>query len=85
MANEQDVQRRAVESARRSLVYTRNQYEQGLIDYLSVATVQATALSTERNAISLLGNRLVASVQLAAALGGGWDGDLQPKLAADKP
>ncbi|WP_233161518.1 MULTISPECIES: efflux transporter outer membrane subunit [unclassified Achromobacter] len=85
MSNEQDVQRRAVESARRSLVYTRNQYEQGLIDYLSVATVQATALSTERNAISLLGNRLVASVQLAAALGGGWDGDVQPKLAADKP
>ncbi|WP_233234140.1 efflux transporter outer membrane subunit [Bordetella sp. LUAb4] len=85
MANEQDVQRRAVESARRSLVYTRNQYEQGLIDYLSVATVQATALSTERSAISLLGNRLVASVQLAAALGGGWDGDVQPKLAADKP
>ncbi|WP_231755482.1 efflux transporter outer membrane subunit [Bordetella sp. N] len=84
LANEQDVQRRALEAARQSLTYTRNQYEQGLIDYLSVATVQATALSAERSAISLLGNRLIASVQLAAAVGGGWDGNVQPKLAADK-
>ncbi|MFC4278947.1 efflux transporter outer membrane subunit [Achromobacter aloeverae] len=84
LANEQVVQRRALESARQSLLYTRNQYEQGLIDYLSVATVQATALSTERNAISLVGDRLIASVQLAAALGGGWDGNVQPKLAAEK-
>ncbi len=85
MANEQQVQARAVAAARQSLVYTRNQYEQGLVDYLSVATVQATALSTERNAISLVGDRLIASVQLAAAVGGGWDGNVQPQLASEKP
>lgn len=74
MAEEQQVQRRALESARESLRLTRNQYEAGLVDYLSVAVVEATALASERNAISLLGNRLIASVQLVTALGGGWEG-----------
>lgn len=74
MAQEQEVQKRALESARESMRLTRNQYEAGLVDYLSVAVVEATALSSERNAISLLGNRLIASVQLVAALGGGWQG-----------
>ncbi|OZI55474.1 efflux transporter outer membrane subunit [Bordetella genomosp. 5] len=74
MAQEQEVQRRALTSARESLRLTRNQYEAGLVDYLSVAVVEATALNAERNALSLLGNRLNASVQLIAALGGGWEG-----------
>lgn len=74
MEHEQQVQRNALESARESLRLARNQYEQGLIDYLSVAVLETTALNTERNAISLLGSRLNASVQLIAALGGGWQG-----------
>ncbi|WP_165646037.1 efflux transporter outer membrane subunit [Bordetella bronchiseptica] len=74
MEQEQQVQRNALESARESLRLARNQYEQGLIDYLSVAVLETTALNTERNAISLLGSRLNASVQLIAALGGGWQG-----------
>jgi len=35
--------------------------------------VQTTALSNERSVLDLLQGRLVASVQLIAALGGGWD------------
>ncbi|MGE8688179.1 MAG: efflux transporter outer membrane subunit [Achromobacter sp.] len=73
MENEQIVQRRALESARESLRLIQNQYKAGLVDYLSVAVVDATALSSERNALSLLGNRLAASVNLIVALGGGWD------------
>jgi NodT family efflux transporter outer membrane factor (OMF) lipoprotein len=76
LANEQDVQRRALESARESLLLTRNQYQQGLVDYLSVAVLETTALGTERNAISLMGSRLTASVLLITALGGGWDGNV---------
>ena len=45
------------------------------MDYLSVSVVQATALNSERSALSLLGNRLAASVNLIVALGGGWDGE----------
>ncbi|MBP6019535.1 MAG: efflux transporter outer membrane subunit [Burkholderiaceae bacterium] len=69
---EQDAQTRALAAARLSLELTRNQYEAGLIDYLSVVQVETTALSTERAALSLLTDRLIASVQLIAALGGGW-------------
>ncbi|WP_312543390.1 TolC family protein, partial [Achromobacter mucicolens] len=74
MEQEQIVQRRALESARESLRLIQNQYKAGLVDYLSVAVVDATALNSERNALSLLGNRLVASVNLIVALGGGWEG-----------
>nr|WP_235610858.1 efflux transporter outer membrane subunit [Bordetella sp. H567] len=78
---EQQVQRRALEAARESLELTRNQYKEGLVDFLSVAVLENTALSSEREAISLMGNRLVASVQLIAALGGGWDGNVDPSVA----
>lgn len=74
MESEQAVQRRALESARESLRLMQNQYKAGLVDYLSVAVVDATALSNERSALSLYGNRLVASVNLIVALGGGWEG-----------
>jgi NodT family efflux transporter outer membrane factor (OMF) lipoprotein len=76
LEQEQITQGRALESARESLRLTQNQYEAGLIDYLSVVQVQATALSTERAALSLKADRLVASVQLIAALGGGWHVDM---------
>jgi NodT family efflux transporter outer membrane factor (OMF) lipoprotein len=85
MANEQVIQRRALDAARESLTLTRNQYDQGFVDYLSVATVQATALSTERTDITLMGSRLTASVQLIAALGGGWDGNVNPPAPTPAP
>src|SRR5690606_40347684 len=73
LGQEQITQGRALASARESLRLTRNQYEAGLIDYLSVVQVETTALSTERSALALVSDRLLASVQLIAALGGGWD------------
>jgi len=69
---EDAVQRLAVEAARLSLRLARNQYDQGLIDYLSVAVLEATALNNERTYITLVGNRFAASLRLIAALGGGW-------------
>lgn len=71
MGQEQITQGRALESARESLRLTQNQYEAGLIDYLSVVQTETTALSTERAALSLLADRLSASARLMAALGGG--------------
>lgn len=69
---EQEVQARALEAARESLRLYNNQYEAGMIDYLSVAQVETNALAAERSALALARDRLLASVQLAAALGGGW-------------
>lgn len=74
MAHEQVVQHRALEAARESLRLARNQYQAGTIDYLSVATLEATALNSERTALTLMATRLTASVQLITALGGGWEG-----------
>ena len=74
LGDETVVQEQALESARESLRLTNNQYKAGLIAYLDVVTVQTTALSTERSVLNLLQSRLIASVQLIAALGGGWDG-----------
>lgn len=67
------VQMEAADSAKESLELITNQYEAGMIDYLNVATAQYSALNAERSTITLLGNQLTASVQLIAAIGGGWD------------
>ncbi|WP_397473912.1 efflux transporter outer membrane subunit [Pusillimonas sp.] len=81
LAQEQETQGRALASARESLQLTQNQYDAGLIDYLSVVQVEATALSAERSALSLRLSRLLASVQLMTALGGGWQVvDLEPEV-----
>ena len=63
----------ALAAARDSLRLTSNQYKAGLIGYLDVVNVQTTALSNERSVLTLLQSRLIASVQLIAALGGGWN------------
>lgn len=70
---ESGVQKEALEAAREALRLTFNQYKAGTVDYNNVVTTQATALSNERNVLTLYGNRLTASVQLIAAMGGGWD------------
>jgi len=75
LGDESVVQEQALESARESLRLTSNQYKAGLIAYLDVVSVQTTALTTERSVLNLLQSRLIASVQLIAALGGGWDGN----------
>ncbi|AZL68906.1 efflux transporter outer membrane subunit [Pseudomonas oryziphila] len=67
------VRQEALDAARESLRLTENQYKAGLIGYLDVVSVQTTALSNERSVLTLLQGRLLASVQLIAALGGGWD------------
>lgn len=73
MGMEQVTQGRALEAARETLRLTQNQYQAGMIDYLSVVQAETTALSTERAALSLLAERLNASARLIAALGGGWE------------
>ena len=73
LSREAGIQQRALQAARESLMLTRYQYDAGLIDYLSVVQVETTALNTERATLSLKANRLLATVQLITALGGGWD------------
>jgi NodT family efflux transporter outer membrane factor (OMF) lipoprotein len=66
------IQQEALDAAREALRLIENQYRAGTVDFNSVVNLQATALNNERTSLSLLGSRLTASVQLIAALGGGW-------------
>ena len=70
---EQASQACALAAARESLQLTGNQFDAGLVDFLSLAQTQATALSAERQALDLESQRLRAAVKLMVALGGGWD------------
>lgn len=63
---------RAVAAAAESARVTADQYEAGKIDYLDVATTQATLLSQQESLLSLVSTQLVTSVELIVALGGSW-------------
>lgn len=66
-------QQQAVASAQRALQIANDRYVGGLVTYLDVITAQETLLDNQRLATQLLGQRLVTSVSLIKALGGGWD------------
>lgn len=72
------LQEQATQAAKESLRLMENQYRAGMIDYLSVVNLQTSALTTERSLLSQHSSRLTASVQLIAALGGGWNGEAYP-------
>jgi NodT family efflux transporter outer membrane factor (OMF) lipoprotein len=62
----------AVKAALEALDIANAQYRAGTADYLQVITTETTALQTQRAALDILTRRLVASVLLVEALGGGW-------------
>ena len=63
----------AVASTRRAVDVVLNEYRAGTVVYTSVVVEQTLLLSDEQTALSIAQNRLLASVTLIAALGGGWD------------
>jgi NodT family efflux transporter outer membrane factor (OMF) lipoprotein len=68
-----DTQNQAVDAAQRALKIANDRYVGGLVTYLDVVTAEQTLLDNQRLAAQLLGQRLVTSVSLIKALGGGWD------------
>jgi NodT family efflux transporter outer membrane factor (OMF) lipoprotein len=74
------VQDRAVVAAREAERLALNQYRAGTVDYTTVVTAQTIALSNELTAVNLRQTRLVASVDLILALGGGWDSQQLPSV-----
>jgi len=79
-------QRAAVEDAQRALQLANNRYAGGVTSYLDVITAQAALLSNQRLATQLLGQKLVTSVYLVKALGGGWDASqIQNEQVHPKP
>lgn len=73
LESEAEVQDEAVEAAQQSVTVFTNQYKAGIASYLEVVTAQTAALTNERTAATILGNRLNAAILLIKALGGGWN------------
>lgn len=73
LAREIVVQRQAVDSARQALAIVTNEYKAGTVGYVNVLTAQTTAFAAEQKLANLAGQRMVSSVGLVKALGGGWD------------
>ena len=79
-------QLQAVNAARRALDISTSRYSGGLVSYLDVVTAQQTLLNDEQQLAVIQGQRLVSSVLLVKALGGGWDASslsavqVKPKL-----
>jgi NodT family efflux transporter outer membrane factor (OMF) lipoprotein len=81
LADEAVAEDATVRDAREAERLTLNQYLAGTVAYTSVIVAQTTALTNEEAALTILQNRLTASVALISALGGGWStAEPPPKL-----
>ena len=68
-----EAQMRAVTGAKRAASLSLLRYKEGLASYLEVVDADRTALENELTADDLNGQRLVTTVLLIKALGGGWN------------
>ena len=64
---------RARTSAERAADLARTRYESGTSPYLDVLSADRTALTTQLASKRVSGKRLIATVSLIKAIGGGWD------------
>jgi outer membrane protein, multidrug efflux system len=64
----------AVADAKGAVEIATNRYKAGLVGYLDVLVAQTTLLANERVAAQISGQRMVGTVALVRALGGGWSG-----------
>ena len=73
LAEEAEVQDKAVAAAFEAARILNNQYLAGTVAYTSVIVADQTALADAETAVNIRQSRLVASAALIQALGGGWD------------
>lgn len=76
----------AAASAEKTVNMAFSRYREGAANYLEVVTAQTTALQTQRGLLNLQTQRLLASVSLIRALGGGWNKEnimIESSLSAD--
>jgi NodT family efflux transporter outer membrane factor (OMF) lipoprotein len=69
----------AIRATQRAVEVALNEYRAGTVPYTSVITEQELLLSDQQSAVAIQQSRLVASIALIEALGGGWNtSDLPP-------
>ncbi len=72
LAQQAEMQQLAVIASRDAAQLSNKRYRAGLVSYLEVVDSERTALTSQRIATRILGQRLQASVSLIKALGGDW-------------
>ena len=71
-----------VKAAQTALDITTAQYKAGTATYLQVETSQTALFGEQEALVNLLTRRMVSSVLLVEALGGGWDASKLPEVSA---
>lgn len=71
-----------VKAAQTALNITTAQYKAGTATYLQVETSQTALFAEQEALVNLLTRRMVSSVLLVEALGGGWDASQLPAVSA---
>lgn len=74
LAAKAEQQARLVALAEENERVVTTRYRAGLVGFLEVVVAQNLTLESQRTALDVTAERLVASVRLIAALGGGWHG-----------
>ncbi|MGH7092535.1 MAG: efflux transporter outer membrane subunit, partial [Stellaceae bacterium] len=88
LAQQATAEESALAAARQAEQIILNQYRAGTVAYTSVIVAQTTALSDAESVVNIRESRLVASVALIQALGGGWSTGQLPgpaKIETDQP
>jgi outer membrane protein TolC len=81
LGDEATQENEALTDAQRTLNLSMSRYRDGVVSYLDVVTAQTTELNTQILALNVNTRRLLASVGLIEALGGGWSVKQQAALA----
>ncbi len=88
LADQAKAQEAALAAAREAERIINNQYKAGTVAYTSVVVAETTALGDAETVVNIRQSRLVASVALIQALGGGWDASQLPgrdQIEGDMP
>ncbi len=75
LKREQPLLAAAVSDSTTNVEITLNEFKAGTVDYTTVATAQAAALTAQQSALNLQAERMTEAVDLIEALGGGWSAD----------
>jgi NodT family efflux transporter outer membrane factor (OMF) lipoprotein len=73
LAQESDVETKAVASAQHSFDISNQRYKGGVTSYLEVLTAETTLLQDQVTEINIRSRQFASSVGLIRSLGGGWD------------
>jgi multidrug efflux system outer membrane protein len=84
LSSQNEAVNRAVVSARDTAALANERYQKGLSSYLDVVDAQREALKAERQDAQLRGQRVVSTILLAKALGGGWENPSAQQIAASQ-